>query len=227
MPLPAPDAARLFTLGTRYDCGRGMTATVTGLPQAELRLSTGQVAACDPFIGLGDDADPFTVAVAPGSYPVVTSVVRITRADFPAAVDSRVAAAWLRVSAEPTVAWELALGDGQRLDALEEAEFYGYGVDAGTGCFVDAAASTALGDFLGEEYELLNDALFGNEVPEPVGPVALTDPASGHNVVAFASGWGDGCYPTWLGRDADGRVTGYLTEFFVVPQPGRGPVDEE
>ncbi|MGW6918344.1 DUF4241 domain-containing protein [Kitasatospora sp. NPDC054939] len=56
-------------------------------------------------------------------------------------------------------------------------------------------------------------------------PVVVTDSTGSHSFTAFPAGWGDGCYPTWVGRTADGGVTGFLTEFFVVPQPGRGPVD--
>jgi hypothetical protein len=31
------------------------------------------------------------------------------------------------------------------------------------------------------------------------------------------AGWGDGAYPTWVGRDARGDVTCFVTDFFVVP----------
>ncbi|MCC9311928.1 DUF4241 domain-containing protein [Kitasatospora sp. RB6PN24] len=226
MPLAAPDVVRLFTAGSSYDCGQGMTATVTVLPETALALPSGKVAACDPFIGLGDDLDPFTAEVDPGTYPVVLSVVEITRGEVREVVDERVAAAWLQVSDKPTVEWTLALSDGQALDDLGDTEFFGYGVDAGTGCFVDATASAPLGDLLAEDYELLEAALFGEENSMVRAPAVLTDPESGHSLIAFSSGWGDGHYPTWVGRSIDGTITGFVTEFFVVPQPGRDPVDE-
>ncbi|MCC9311922.1 DUF4241 domain-containing protein [Kitasatospora sp. RB6PN24] len=226
MPLAAPDVARLFTAGSSYDCGRGMTATVTALPEAALALSSGRVSACDPFIGLGDDVHPFTAEVDPGTYSIVLSVVEIARGEVREVVDERVAAAWLQVSDKPTVEWTLALSAGQDLDDLGDTEFFGYGVDAGTGCFVDATAGAPLGDLLAEHYELLEAALFGEENSMVRAPAVLTDPESGHSLVAFSSGWGDGHYPTWVGRSIDGTITGFVTEFFVVPQPGRGPVDE-
>lgn len=221
MPLPAPDVQRLFTAGSRYDCGEGMTATVTALPEAALWLPTGRVAACDPFVGLGDDVDPFTETVAPGTYSVAVAVVEVARADTPEFTHERVAAAWLRVSDAPTARWTLALSGGQDLDELKDTEFFGYGVDAGTGCFVDASGTTALGDFIGEDGDRLIDAMYGADTSISCRPVALTDPATGHGFVAFPSGWGDGAYPTWVGHTATGEVTGFITDFFVAPQPHR------
>ncbi|MFJ6379694.1 DUF4241 domain-containing protein [Kitasatospora sp. NPDC092039] len=54
----------------------------------------------------------------------------------------------------------------------------------------------------------------------------MTGPASGHSLAAFSSGGGDSHYPTWIGRSIDGTITGFVSEFFVVPQPGRGPVSK-
>ena len=47
----------------------------------------------------------------------------------------------------------------------------------------------------------------------------MTSPSTGHTLVAFTSGWGDGFYPTWIGRSASGEVTCFLTDFFVAPDP--------
>ncbi|WP_344441458.1 DUF4241 domain-containing protein [Kitasatospora nipponensis] len=199
---------------------------MTALPEAALSLPSGQVAACDPFIGLGDDVDPFTAEVDPGTYLIVLSVVELTRTELPEFTDERVAAAWLQISDKPTREWTLALSDGQSLAELGDTEFFGYGVDAGTGCFVDAAVTVPLGDLLGEDCGPLVTALFDAENSMVRTPAVLADPESGHCFVAFSSGWGDGHYPTWVGRSVDGAVTGFVTEFFVVPQPGRGPVCE-
>ncbi|MFF3563676.1 DUF4241 domain-containing protein [Streptomyces sp. NPDC002574] len=223
MPLAAPDVQRLFTLGSVYDCGEGRSAEVTRLPQAELPLPSGRVVAQDPFWGFEDEPVPFTVSVKPGTYTVVVSVTEVAWESDVESGHERVAAAWLRTSEEPTVTWELALVDGQDIGELSEEQFFGYGVDAGTGCFVDAAAATALAEFLGEDSVPLEDAMIPDDGDEaPCGPVVLSDPASGHSFVAFWSGWGDGAYPTWIGRSLTGEVTGFVTEFLVVPQPGRG-----
>jgi hypothetical protein len=48
-------------------------------------------------------------------------------------------------------------------------------------------------------------------------PDRATDPATGANVVLVAAGWGDGSYPTFIGRDADGAVVRFVTDFLVTP----------
>lgn len=97
---------------------------------------------------------------------------------------------------------------------------------ARTGCFVDAAALAPLAEFLDDPWPL-EEAMCPDDGSVPSGPVVLSDPASGHAFVAFCSGWGDGAYPTWIGRSAAGEVTGFVTEFFIVPQPGRRQADSE
>ncbi|MFD8809904.1 DUF4241 domain-containing protein, partial [Streptomyces sp. NPDC059597] len=100
--------------------------------------------------------------------------------------------------------------------ARGEDEFYGYGVDAGTGCFYDASADGAFPDCEGDEGPLWDAFEDSKWAP---GPHRVTSPDAGHDLIAFSSGWGDGAYPTWIGRDAAGEITCFLTDFFVAPDP--------
>ncbi|WP_107500839.1 DUF4241 domain-containing protein [Streptomyces zhaozhouensis] len=95
-------------------------------------------------------------------------------------------------------------------------------MDTGTACFVDPSVTPCLRPLLGEDGEgdPLIDAVYGTASPSPAPrPAAVVEPESGVGVVAFPSGWGDGAYPTWVGRDASGRVAGFVTTFFVVDAP--------
>lgn len=237
MSFAAPDVARMFTAGERFAFPGGQFGTVMVTPPVELSLPSGRIVACDPFTGLGAyGGDPFTVSVPPGRYPVTASLIEITtpddldpesepefepepepepgRAAEPERPHRRVAAARLAIRDEPVVVWEQAVVPEQDLGALGADEFYGYGVDAGTGCFVDAEAVEPLGDFESDTETLM--AAF-EAMEWSAGVVALTAPDSGHNLVAFSSGWGDGVYPTWIGRTATGEVACLVTEFFVIP----------
>ena len=209
MSFAAPDVVRMFTAGERFALPRDQVGTVSVTDPAELRLPSGRIVACDPF----------TVAVPPGSYPVTASVVEITAPDGSERPQQRVAAARLTVLDEPVAVWEQAVVPEQDLASLGEDEFYGYGVDAGTGCFVDADAVEPLGEFDGDT-ETLQAAFEAVEWSAAV--VTLADPASGHNLVAFSSGWGDGVYPTWIGRTGTGEVACLVTEFFVIPDDRSG-----
>ncbi len=221
MALRPPDVARLFTLGAVHPSWRGKVGIVTGLPFAVINLPTGQVAACDPFVELGEDVPPFAVCVEPGQYRVVLSIIETTDPGAPAPqqLSGSVAAAMLQISEEPAVSWELALCDGQDGEFGDE-EFFGYGVDSGTGCFADAAGTIPLGDLIEGDGGELAQAL-GDLQPQPI---ALSLEDSGYGIVAFTSGFGDGMYPTWIGRTATGDVSSFVTEFFIVPQEGRGPI---
>ncbi|MEU6061470.1 DUF4241 domain-containing protein [Streptomyces sp. NPDC047097] len=223
MPMTAPDLDWYFTPGNRFersgDHPLAGTMSVVRAP-GELWLPSGRVTACDPFVSLGTgEAEPFTAAVPPGRYPVECAVATLTHpgqepADRP---HQRVAAARLLISGAPALSWEPALLAGQDLSELGEEEFYGYGVDAGTGCFYDAACDESFPEDEDGESPVWYALFGGEEPPDDLGPYLVDAPEGGHNLVAFTSGWGDGAYPTWVGRGADGQVVSFVTDFHVVP----------
>lgn len=163
----------------------------------ELRLPSGRVIAADPS-SLEFDAEPFTVVVAPGTYPVSISLATF----LDDARHSRVCATRLDVSDRPTVRWELALRDGQEPLDLGDREFFGFGVDAGMACLLDADAIERMKDVW-----LTLDGL--------VEPRYRTIDAGA--MVVWSSGWGDGTYPTWIGCDAAGSVTYLITDMLLFP----------
>lgn len=163
----------------------------------ELHLSSGRLIAADPS-SLEFDAEPFTVTVAPGTYPVSISLA--TFLDDPR--HSRVCAARLDVGDRPAVRWELALRAGQEPLDLGCREFFGFGVDAGMACFLDADAVERMKDV----WPTL-DGL--------VEPRYRTIDAG--SMVVWSSGWGDGTYPTWIGYDAAGRVTCLVADMLLLP----------
>ncbi|MER8010745.1 DUF4241 domain-containing protein [Streptomyces sp. NPDC094149] len=224
MPMSPRDYAWLFTPGSTFTYESGQTGVIHVADGGTLDLPTGRVVACDPFVYLGSgDMEPFTVTVAPGRYRVEAAVATLTRPGEPPAErpHRRVAAARLVIRDEPTATWELALGPEQDPAGLGDDEFFGYGVDAGTGCFYDASAEEAFPGTEDEEGPLW-EAFENSDWSE--GPHLVTSAGTGHTLAAFTSGWGDGFYPTWIGRTASGEVTCYLTDFFVAPAPADAPV---
>ena len=51
-----------------------------------------------------------------------------------------------------------------------------------------------------------------------MGPktAVLAEPVSGATLVAYHSGWGDGSYPVWIGRTADGEVACFVADMLVL-----------
>lgn len=180
----------------------------------ELVVISGYVVVCDP-LALPDIA-PLANPVPPGHYPVILSVAELPNGD------QRVAYALLRLSEHPAMRWELAVPQGQTLSALKAGEIFGYPVDAGTGCFMDADALRALlarpiqmGTGYVESDELL-DTLDKTAVPTWSWANLVLDDATGANIIAFSSGWGDGFYPSYWGYDATDQRVALVTDFDVL-----------
>ncbi|WP_432923858.1 DUF4241 domain-containing protein [Microbispora sp. CA-135349] len=175
-------------------------------PGPSLVMPTGRVVAADPGC-VEDDTEAFTVAVPPGTYEVSLAVAAF--ADDPE--HRRVAGVKVTIADRPPVTWELALKPGQDPRLLSDGEFHGFGVDTGMGCLFDASAVQALaavGDD-DDEFERISDLVCEYAWAE-------FDAVPGVNCVAFLSGWGDGAYPVWVGRDADGDVVCFVADMLIL-----------
>jgi Protein of unknown function (DUF4241) len=138
---------------------------------------------------------PFTATVPPGQYPVMLSRFRWLVGRGPI-----LAAAMVRVRDEPVASWEMALRPGEDPRTLPDNGFFPFGVDTATGCFFDAAAAPALAPLAGGLDR-------GGQLTAEVA-----DEKSGANLIAFLSGQGDGAYPTWIGRTADGDIACFIAD---------------
>ncbi|MFG1915799.1 DUF4241 domain-containing protein [Micromonospora sp. NPDC048898] len=207
-----PDLDRLLTSGARFTDQHG-AYLIEAHPVGDVVLPTGQVVGCDPLVC--PEAEPFTVTVPPGRYAARAWVAVVLRED--AEVDRRVAAFQLLVSDEPATRWEPAVAGDQDVATLGADDYFGYGVDAGAGTLADP---TALSVLEGWDYDQVEQVFIDRLPSSPVPGLitAVLDEASGANVVTVATGWGDGCYGTWIGRADDGRVTSFVTDFMVVPE---------
>ncbi|GLY48605.1 DUF4241 domain-containing protein [Lentzea sp. NBRC 102530] len=211
---------RLFVDGpVGSSTGGGEQQVITVEQVGELALPTGRLVAADPFVVWPEDAEPFTDEVEPGNYPVSVSLVSYVDGD--GVPDERqgyrVAAARVVIRDEPAYSWRPAVTAGEHVPMLPVMPEFGYDVKSSTGAFFDVVTATAL-DRLVSDDELGNcdliDAL--GAVGGGRGPANVTDARSGLNVVAFSTGWGDGVYPTWVGRNTAGDPVAFVTDFFVV-----------
>jgi hypothetical protein len=220
-PLQPAHLDLLFRPGTRLEVGSSEAIPGVGgmvaveVPQfGTLRLPSGALIACDPTYLRPVEPDasewvtksysyqqsrhPFTATVPPGEYPVVLSRFRWLSGSGPT-----VAAVKVWVGDGPVDSWEMALRAGQDPRTLPDGGFFGFGVDAGAGCFFDAAAASALA-------RRTTEFVLGYEESRE-----LTDDASGANLIAFSSGWGDGSYPVWIGRTAAGAIACFVADLLT------------
>ncbi|MFE4990145.1 DUF4241 domain-containing protein [Streptomyces mirabilis] len=203
----------LFTLGARFSTPVAEYTVWDPITAGTLLLPSGRLVARDPTYGQCEQDAGFTVTVAPGSYPVqLASAAYTAESRGRTLIYDEYTAARLLVSERLTVHWELALLEGQDERVLRDGQFYGFGVDAGTGAFVDATMAEELGR------RFWDGRVAGTQDEDDNGIATVDDPATGTNLIAYPSGRGDGSYPVWIGRDADGDVTCFVADMLILGQ---------
>jgi hypothetical protein len=214
MSLPPPDLPRLLREGVELGSG-SLRGSTTVVDVGALEVPSGRLVMDDPLV---DTEPPFAVSVPPGAHRVVLVVVAVrdtTTPDEPP--DERVALAIVLVGGAaldelraPELTYEEVVPDDEDApDELGEDEFFGYGVDSGTGCFADA--DRLMLDGREEEWQ---EALL-DELDRTARDTWSTAVVSDATVVAFSTGWGDGVYPSWGVRGDDGRLLAVVTDFLV------------
>lgn len=178
----------------------------------DVELPTGKVVAADPLVQ--PERPPFVRSVKPGRYPVT-----LYRAQ------GRIAVAVMRFAEGAPAKWELATVAGQDTSELKDDQAFGYGVDAGLGCYMDASAfplmearEKLVATEKGTDDINYYDDVLAEELRRNNDDYALHKPMqdSAVNVAIFSSGWGDGYYPVFWGLDADGEPLVMMTEFYVL-----------
>lgn len=194
----------------------------------KLRMPTGQLVVCDPFVFLEPTGNP-AVVIPPGDYSV-----KVTLADVSAKSDGshmREAYATLLIddaAEEVTRRIVTPLPDGSMADAEmgEDGEYHGFPVDAGTACFVDGGAIESSMP----AHETWYEGLFENDTADSwfkrmddpahirngLANIPLPLAKDGENIVIMHSGWGDGFYPVVGGFDAADRLVRVHIDFMVV-----------
>ena len=196
------DLAAAFRDGQEFVSDRGRTLKVAVKEVGKLVVTSGRIVVCDP-------------TYAPVKHPLARTIPKGKYAVELCSADGRIACAKLRIRNTKPVRWELAIWPGQKLADLESDLFYGYGVDAGTGCFLDFDQ-----DKFRESFR--DESLFDYDARTPSDPFKgewaerVLDPKSGGNIIVFSSGWGDGSYASFWGFDASDNVVCLVTDFGVL-----------
>ncbi|WP_282916994.1 DUF4241 domain-containing protein [Bacillus altitudinis] len=146
-------------------------------------------------------------------YPILLLVKRLESGD------ERVAYAMIKFTNEQAVEWQLATRAGQELKHLKEDEFYGYGVNTGMGCFVDAEAALYLQAYEDKRYKEDKNFYFYEEFAEALEQNYKHTwdwlVTRFHDKV-FTTGFGDGMYPSFWGLDENWEPVCLVTDFLIV-----------
>ncbi len=201
-------------------------ASMDTLEIGEVHFPTGRVLACDPLVEL-EDALPYIQTVPAGTYPITISVM--VSEEF----GNRYACVKVKINENKPVYYDLGVVGTEDLDEeLEEDEYFGFIVDAGMGCIFDVKTQEAFKSYWNkrcneeEDIDPYND-LFCDLLDENYKKypkyqrdcgdwLNWTIPETDLNIPIFASGWGDGVYPTYFGYDENGEVCGIYILFIDV-----------
>ncbi len=212
--MKTPDFSHVFEDGHEIEAvygGKPHRYRIKVKTLGDLRLVSGRLVACDPLTS--PETGPFGETFPPGSYPVIVSVAHAVPSR-----DKRVAFAMLKLRDVAASEWKMLAPEGSDISELGDDQMFGYGVDAGTGCFMDQVGATILAadyradDILGQKLlarlqkSYVNTWSWGNIV---------LDKKSGANVLAFASGEGDGFYASYVGYGSDGAPVAVVTDFGI------------
>lgn len=195
-----PISNQIFKRSTGRDKDFG-TNTAEVAKIGDLAVPSGKIVACDPFVF--PEQEPFSLEVKSGQYPVYLNIVHFKPEH------QRVAYAILRFNNNLPVRWEMATLLGQDVNTLKENEIFCYGVDTGTGCFMDAEAEKILAAMDNETYEQLCETAYNEWADIPLNEDGL-------NMILFHSGWGDGFYASYWGFDEFDEVACLVTDFAVL-----------
>jgi hypothetical protein len=110
----------------------------------------------------------------------------------------------------------MALILGQNLNDLKKDEFFGYGVDSGTGSFMDVKAMEKLQSNM-DKNESYFDVLFDEmkKTYKHTREWANIDYGDS-NLFLFSSGYGDGLYASYWGYDENNELVSLTTDFGIV-----------
>jgi hypothetical protein len=178
----------------------------------DLTLPTGKLVACDPFVT--PEAEPFSLHLPRGTYPVVLSVAEI-------ASDQRVAFATVRLKQTSPTRWEMMTTGTNDPSKLEPGHMFGYGVDSGTGCFMDELAGQALTQKMNDERSFFETMMAEMDKTYRHTWSWLNMKFGDGNLIAFSSGEGDGLYGTYAGFDSHGEVAVVVTDFMVFDEDSK------
>lgn len=180
-------------------------------------LSSGRLVACDPVIT--SDMNPFTTHFPKGDFSVLLHKERESNC---------VAYAEIIFSSAEVAEWKLAVTEGQKVKDLAEGEIFGYPVESGMGCFMDAETQDSLGDleqrlyrskgvdFMGIYEEFFHEYFFDEN--GAIDQFAFLKPSEKHpgTIFAFETGYGEGFYASYIAYDKNNEPVKIVTEFIEI-----------
>lgn len=183
----------------------------------KIHLSTGSIVACDPLIT--NDMPAFKVNFPQGDFPVLVHKERESNC---------IAYVEIVFSDAQISEWKLATTDGQNIEELKGEEIFGYPVESGMGCFMDAETQDCLNhlekrlfhrkgaEFMGIYEEFFHEHFFDENGAIDQFAFLKPDEDKAGNIFAFETGYGEGFYASYIGFGIHGEPVKLVSEFIEI-----------
>jgi len=186
-----------FISGTKANEGK-FNYIFTVVTLGEINIKSGKIIAMSPM--LLSQGEAFVQKFPKGNFKVELSIANDS-------VSKRVAYSRIKFSNRKVTRWELALHKGQKQKSIYDTAVYCYSVDDATGLFMDIESKTCCG--LYERYNIDQMVSKFNEGHW----YGFIEQNGKYNAAYFTTGEGAGCYATYIGYDASGKICRLLTDF--------------
>lgn len=193
----------------------------------ELNVPSGEIVVCDPLVY--SNTLPLSKKVKPGKYPIKIYIAKTKESG------DRYAIAKLEFNENKAEKWVMALRTEDDINELtDDADYFGFPVDAGLGGFFDFQAGKEYQKFESDFMKAnpdgnIYDDFFASEFkknakdqnnPKDIGDwINFSLPNSELNITMFHSGYGDGMYPSYWGIDKEGEIVSLVIDFLVLFVP--------
>ncbi|MGG1661007.1 DUF4241 domain-containing protein [Brevibacillus sp. NRS-1366] len=186
----------------------------------QLQVKTGRIVANDPLVMF--ETEPFALSFPKGVFPVQLAIAKVSANADASQVgdeqqpDERVAFAQIVFANKPVTSWKMAVWENSDVAQLAANEFFGYGVDSGTGSFMDASACQLLEQEI-EQNDMYLESLIKDmdKTYKHTRSWLVKDLGDGNNIAMFSTGWGDGSYASYIGLDEEGQIVRLVTDFYL------------
>lgn len=195
-----------------------------------LKAPSGKLICCDPFAAMDKTGNSY-ITIPAGEYKVVVTLADVSKEHDGSHIREAYASLLIDENSEEIIrkCLQQTSNGTPANEILRPGEYFGFGVDAGTACFVDAdsleegmpESSTWYEDLFENENEDCWFNLMDNPslIRDGLANIKLPLSKQNNNLILFHTGWGDGYYPVIGGYNENGILVAIHIDFFVVSQP--------
>lgn len=182
-----------------------------------LYLPTGKLIACDPLVT--QEMPSFSTQFPTGSFPVIIHKERESNC-----------IAYAEIIFDPSSVshWEMATLNNQNLSELKDGEIFGYPVESGMGCYMDAETQECLiqlenklfhrkgADYMGIYEEFFHQHFFDEHGAIDQFAFLKPNEEKPGTIFAFETGYGEGFYGSYIGFSETHIPVKIITEFIEI-----------